>query len=187
MDFLNDEKTRRAVQLSGYDLDKVSDCNKIETPWFSHATVLSFRRVSPQLDDYPSFTLVSLPNKLWVIPVSQGMLEYRHLEDGARNRSIFNFVLRSSPVRPSSDRQWISLAQSYIALFGHLKNESATTTRISEQFPDQVTCANSRCTVRLLEPNPSGDSGFIYTLTFLVGDSGVSLEQAHSKPATAGQ
>jgi hypothetical protein len=148
-------ETKRVLAIFGYDLHQPYDCTKLTSPWYGASTVLLFRSIPTQLDDRTRFSVVftSRPREIWVVPIASGMLEYPRVESDPHNLASFNALLAVQKA-PTTEPEWISVSQSYLALIGH---EAGLAPRVS--------CAARECSVEISE-QPSADALILWTLVF---------------------
>ena len=100
-----------------------------------------FHSIPTRLDDQTRFALVlSRPDKVWVIPIASGMLEYPRVESDPHNLAAFNLTLIARKT-PDSETQWTSLAMSYLALIGHG----------GETSDARVSCVKPECSIQISE------------------------------------
>ena len=135
---LETNESKNFVALFGYQL-RHFDCAQITSKWLANSTVIQFRSISTELDDVTIFTLIAdHRHRLWLIPISRGMLEYPSVTSDPHNLAAFNALLQDARKAPKSADEWAELALCYLALVGHPAYNSPS-------HPDYSVTATKEC------------------------------------------
>lgn len=156
--------TASVLQDYGLDIrEGIWRCIRLRTPWLQMGKVFSLQSISAQVDTGENITILSLERepRLWVIPVSSGMVGYPNMPDEIHNRAAFNALLAENDIRPQTPEMWTSLAMLYLNMVGiemHVADWKAHGETIhglssspnffhKKSLLPTVECAGEQCTV----------------------------------------
>lgn len=176
-----------ASLLGNFDLDTRKGiwlCTLLKSQLLSHGNVFLMRRISAQVDDGDSIALLSLRSepRMWVIPISSGMLEYPNVPNDSHNRAAFNALLAENGLRARSPETWTSLAILYLNMTGnevHVRDWKAHGQTIQglisspvffrkKSLHPEVTCEGDECNVTISDTQATSvtQKVTIWELTF---------------------
>lgn len=99
------------------------NCKTLRTDWLNSGIILSLSGFasSGATDSNRDLTLVQLKSepRLWVIPISYGMIEVPNLIEDPHNLAAFNSLIDENHVVPNSPEMWTSLALLYMNMVGN--------------------------------------------------------------------
>ena len=119
-ELLESPDTRAFLEAFEYNIDEVAMvCATLKSAWLRTDLVLSLRHARG-LDDYQEVTLVrtSSEPKLWLIPITDGMICKPSLEVDPHNLAAFNALLRDNGIRTSTAEDLTSLSLLYVNMVG---------------------------------------------------------------------
>lgn len=170
-------------------------CKTFQTDWLRTGVILSLHGLSVgETDSNKDLTLIQLENepRLWVIPISYGMIEVRNLVEDPHNLAAFNALIEENHVSPRTPEMWTSLALFYMNIVG---NEIHTSVRTAygESVPGlllqapflksarllpSVACKKDECEVTINDTRfaKTTQSYTAWTLTFSTADDKVRLQ-----------
>ncbi len=155
------------LKAYGYDLREPWACTKIDSPLVVGATVLRFRRITSETDDYTTFSVVKVASSeyVWIIPTTSGMLEVPHAESDPHNIAAFNALLRLHKA-PLGASGLLEAGKFYMALLGH----TAAIPLVPEVGVGDISSAENESSVSFSDRLPvPGEAFNKWTLTFETG------------------
>jgi hypothetical protein len=108
-----------AIEAYGYHVTQEPwECNATALPGLEGSRILRLRAV-PMGVDNRILTIVQ-PNSrgpIWIIPITDGMVNFENIEGDQHNLAAFNALLITSHYVPNNPADWLTLSFSYLALF----------------------------------------------------------------------
>lgn len=184
----------------GFNLNQgIWTCKRLQAQWLHNGTVLALHMISQKVDTGADVTLlaVSREPRLWVVPVSSGMIQYPNLSDEIHNKAAFNALIAENEILSLNPERWLSLALYYMNMVGvevHIVDWKAHGETIygltgSPEFfhkkglTPTVLWADDQCTVTISDTRTTAvtQTFTVWTLSFSKSKAGIRLDDVEHK------